>query len=98
MLARMASIESRSSLPPHIHPPMAQAPKMIGVTRTPESPRGLDCMAEAYARRGAQATGAGWLECLRASADAQRGGGVLRRDRADDGHRLRVQPASGRTV
>jgi hypothetical protein len=38
MLALMASIASRSSLPPHIHPPIAQAPKVIGVTRTSDEP------------------------------------------------------------
>src|SRR3954466_12486600 len=42
--ARIASIESFSSFPPHIHPPIAQAPKMTGVTRTSDLPRVLSSM------------------------------------------------------
>src|SRR4051812_48494181 len=37
--ARIAAIDSRSSAPPHIHPPTAQAPKITGETVTSDAPR-----------------------------------------------------------
>src|SRR2546430_886446 len=43
--ARMAAIESASSVPPHIHPPMAQAPKTTGVTLTSDVPSWRNCIA-----------------------------------------------------
>src|SRR5215210_7514049 len=49
--ARMASTASPSSLPPHIHPPIAQAPKMTGETRTSDEPSCRSCMAGKVTQR-----------------------------------------------
>src|SRR5689334_21757455 len=46
--ARIAPTASRSSVPPHIHPPIAQAPKMIGETKTSDVPSLRGCMEDSY--------------------------------------------------
>ena len=36
--ARMAAIDAASSVPPHIHPPIAQVPRPIAEARMPDAP------------------------------------------------------------
>src|SRR3954452_4547222 len=45
-LARIASTDSRSSVPPHIHPPIAQAPKITGLTLTSDVPSCRNCITK----------------------------------------------------